>query len=122
MRGIVAAFTFVVIFSASSYLYADSWFIIKDSKGICKVIQAKEKTPKTVSGPYKTEADADKVKDKVCQEASKKSKWFIIQDVNDVCRVIEADDKTPKTIAGPFSSEEEAEKAKEKACVKKKKK
>ena len=64
---IVFALTAVFSFAAE-----DPWFIIKDKNGVCKVIQAKEKTPATIAGPYKTQANADKAKDKACTKADKK--------------------------------------------------
>ena len=59
--------TAVCVFAAE-----DPWFIIKDKNGVCKVIQAKEKTPATIAGPYKTQANADKAKDKACAKVDKK--------------------------------------------------
>jgi hypothetical protein len=115
MRFFIALSVLVVFAFASPCLAADKWFVIKDVNNVCKVIEAKEKTPKTIGGPYKTEAEAEKAKAKLCPS----SKWFIIKDKNDVCRVIEADDKTPKTIGGPYKTEAEADKAKEKLCPKK---
>jgi hypothetical protein len=112
MRFVIALSVLVVFAFASPCLAADKWFIIKDVNDVCKVIEAKEKTPKTIGGPYKTQDEAEKAKAKLCPS----SKWFIIKDKNDVCRVIEADDKTPKTIGGPYKTEAEAEKAKEKLC------
>jgi len=47
-------------------------FIIKDKNGVCKVIQAKEKTPATIAGPYKTKSNAEKAKDKACAKAEQK--------------------------------------------------
>ena len=64
---IVFALTAVFSFAAE-----DPWFIIKDKNGVCKVIQAKQKTPATIAGPYKTRANADKAKDKACAKADKK--------------------------------------------------
>jgi hypothetical protein len=115
MRSIVLFVMLAVFAFASTGLAADKWFVIKDVNDVCKVIEAKDKTPKTIGGPYKTEAEAEKAKAKLCPSA----KWFIIKDKNDVCRVIEAEDKTPKTIGGPYKSEAEADKAKEKLCPKK---
>jgi hypothetical protein len=112
MRFLVALSVLAVFLFTSPCLAADPWFIIKDVNDVCKVIEAKEKTPKTIGGPYKTQAEAEKAKDKLCP----KSAWFVIKDVNNVCKVIEAEDKTPKTIGGPYKTKEEAEKAKEKLC------
>jgi hypothetical protein len=42
------------------------WFVIKDKNGVCKVIEAKEKTPATIAGPFKTREEAEKRKAKDC--------------------------------------------------------
>ena len=61
--------TAVCVFAAE-----DPWFIIKDKNGVCKVIQAKEKTPATVAGPYETQKKADGAKGKECAKANKEDK------------------------------------------------
>jgi len=114
MRVLVALSILAVFVFTSPCLAADPWFIIKDANDVCKVIEAKEKTPKTIGGPYTTKEEAEKAKEKLCP----KSAWFVIKDANNVCKVIEAADKTPKTIGGPYKTKEEAEKAKEKLCKK----
>jgi hypothetical protein len=114
MRFLVALSVLAVFFCTSVCLAADPWFVIKDTNDVCKVIEAKEKTPKTIGGPYKTQAEAEKAKEKLCA----KTAWFVIKDVNNVCKVIEAEEKTPKTIGGPYKTKDEAEKAKEKLCKK----
>ena len=114
MRFLVALSVLVLFVFTSPCLAADPWFVIKDVNDVCRVIEAKDKTPKTIGGPYKTKEDAEKAKDKLCPTME----WYIIKDVNDVCRIIEAKDKTPKTIGGPYKTKEDAEKAKEKLCKK----
>jgi colicin import membrane protein len=52
----------------------DPWFIIKDKNGVCRVIQAKEKTPATIAGPYETQKKADEAKGKECATAEKEAK------------------------------------------------
>jgi hypothetical protein len=114
MRFVIALSVLVAFVFTSPCSAADPWFIIKDVNDVCKVIESKEKTPKTIGGPYKTKDEAEKAKEKLCP----KSAWFVIKDVNNVCKVIEAEDKTPKTIGGPYKTKDEAEKAKEKLCKK----
>jgi len=58
------AFTFSLATVTS--LYAASWVVIKDKKGVCKVIESKEKTPATIAGPFNTKKEAQKAKDKEC--------------------------------------------------------
>lgn len=44
----------------------EQWFVIKDSKGRCKVIKAKAATPKTIDGPFPTKEAAQKAKAEQC--------------------------------------------------------
>jgi hypothetical protein len=66
---LVAIFSLTAVFSFAAQ---EPWFIIMDKNGVCKVIQAKEKTPATIAGPYKTKSNAEKAKDKACAKAQKK--------------------------------------------------
>jgi TolA-binding protein len=43
------------------------WFVVKDKNGVCRVIEAKEKTPATIAGPFKTKEEAEKRKAKDCR-------------------------------------------------------
>ena len=64
---IIFVLTTVVAFAAG-----DSYVVIKDKNGICKVIKAKEKTPATIAGPFKTKEEAKTAKEKECPKASSK--------------------------------------------------
>ncbi len=67
----------VLVFSLVSVLAlaaGDKWVVIKDKKGVCKVIKVKGKTPKTVAGPFDTEAQAKQAKAKMCPEKEKPAK------------------------------------------------
>jgi len=66
---LIAIFSLTAVFSFAA---EDPWFIIKDKNGVCKVIQAKDKTPATIAGPYKTKNNAEKAKDKACAKEDKK--------------------------------------------------
>ncbi len=66
---LVAIFASTAVFSFAA---EEPWFIIMDKNGVCKVIQAKEKTPATIAGPYKTKDNAEKAKDKACEKAKQK--------------------------------------------------
>lgn len=66
---LVAIFALTAVFSFAA---EEPWFIIKDKNGVCKVIQAKEKTPTTIAGPYKTHDNAEKAKDKACAKAGQR--------------------------------------------------
>ena len=62
---VIFVLTTVVAFSAD-----ESYVVIKDKNGVCKVIKAQEKTPKTIAGPFKTKAEAEKAKEKECPKKS----------------------------------------------------
>ena len=49
---------------------ADSYVIIKDKNGACKVIMSDHKTPKTIAGPFKKKEEAEKAKAADCEKAS----------------------------------------------------
>jgi hypothetical protein len=59
----IFAFTAAFAFAAAG----DPWFVIKDKAGTCKVIQAKDKTPATIAGPFKDRLEAKQAKGKVCK-------------------------------------------------------
>ena len=69
---LVVLVTIFFLTAVFSFAAEDPWFIIKDKNGVCKVIQAKEKTPATIAGPYKTKDNAEKAKDKACAKAEQK--------------------------------------------------
>ena len=56
------------------------WYIVKSKDGVCRVIEADDKTPQTIGGPYKNEKNARAAKSEVCatrdlpSEKKKKSK------------------------------------------------
>jgi hypothetical protein len=71
-RFIVAIMVAVFSLTAAFAFAADPWFIIKDKNGVCKIIEAKDKTPASIAGPFKTKAEAEKAKAKACAGAEKK--------------------------------------------------
>jgi hypothetical protein len=52
---------------------AKQWWVIKDKKGVCKVIQAKDKTPAYLAGPFPTKEAAAKAKEEKCPKPAKKA-------------------------------------------------
>ena len=58
--------------TVTSVYAASSWVVIKDKNGVCKVLEAKEKTPATIDGggPFKTKKEAEKAKDKLCPKGA----------------------------------------------------
>lgn len=68
---VVVAFS---LMSALALAAAKQWVVIKDAKGVCKVIQAKGKTAKTIAGPFATKEEAQKAKAAKCPKAEKSKK------------------------------------------------
>jgi hypothetical protein len=62
---VIFVLTTVIAFAAG-----DSYVVIKDKNGNCKIIRAQEKTPKTIAGPFKTKEEAVKAKEKECTKTS----------------------------------------------------
>ncbi|MFH0958404.1 MAG: hypothetical protein V1897_06840 [Pseudomonadota bacterium] len=61
-----------VLTTVAAFAAGDSYVVIKDKKGVCKIIKAQEKTPKTIAGPFKTKEEAQKAKEKECAKPSSK--------------------------------------------------
>lgn len=45
------------------------YVVIRNQKGVCKVIESKGKTPATIAGPFKTREAAEEAKERKCPEA-----------------------------------------------------
>ncbi len=69
LLGFFIALIFVLT-TVAAFAAGDSYVVIKDKNGVCRVIQAKEKTPATIAGPFKTKEEAVKAKEKECPKAS----------------------------------------------------
>jgi hypothetical protein len=63
--GVVLVLVFSLM-TALAFAAGASWVVIKDNNGVCKVIEATEKTLATIAGPFKTKDEAEKAKDKEC--------------------------------------------------------
>ena len=68
---VMLAFTVV---SVSAFAADKKYFVIKDTKGVCKVIQAKEKTPASISGPFDKKQNAEKSKNDLCPKRTRSQK------------------------------------------------
>jgi len=69
------AFALSVTFAFAAEKKASQWFVVQDSKGVCKVIQSsKDKTPKSIAGPFATKEGAAKAKAEKCPPKDKKKK------------------------------------------------
>lgn len=70
VRRLVGLFIAVIFFMTTVVALAtgDSYVVIKDNEGVCKVIKAPEKkpTPNTIAGPFDTREDAEKAKERMC--------------------------------------------------------
>ena len=73
MKKLTVMLVVVAFCLTSSVVFAKAYkfYIVKDKKGVCKVIEADKKTPKTVAGPYKTRANAEKAKAEKCPAKKK---------------------------------------------------
>jgi hypothetical protein len=60
LLAVVFALTVTVLTASANYV------VIKGKNGVCKVIEAKDKTPKTIAGPFKTKDEAENAKAKEC--------------------------------------------------------
>ena len=65
-KPVVVLLAVAVALAISASLASASYVVIKDKNGVCKVIEAKEKTPATIAGPFKTKEEAEKAKAKEC--------------------------------------------------------
>ena len=63
------AFTFV---SVSAYAAEKKYFVVKDAKGVCSVRHLKEKSAKSIAGPFDKKEDAEKSKKELCPKKDKK--------------------------------------------------
>ena len=73
MKKLTAILLAVAFCLTASVVLAKSYkfYIVKDKAGVCKVIEAEKKTPKTLAGPYKTRENAEKAKATKCPTKKK---------------------------------------------------
>lgn len=50
---------------------ADKYVVVKDKNGVCRVMRATGKTPKTIAGPFDTKAEAVSAKERNCPKKGK---------------------------------------------------
>jgi len=67
--GVVLAVVFSLT-AVFAFAAGGNWVVIKDKNGVCKVIEAKDKTPATIAGPFKSKEDAEKAKAKECPKGT----------------------------------------------------
>ncbi len=103
-----------VLTTVAAFAAVDSYFVIKDKNGVCKVIEAKDKTPTTMAGPFKTKEEAEKAREKACpQSAYEKLKNKAAEELEKA----KSEAEKLKEKAGPSieKAKDAAEKLKEKA-------
>lgn len=67
--GVVLALVFSLT-AALAFAAGESWVVIKDKNGVCKIIKSDHKTPKTIAGPFKSKEDAEKAEAKECPKGA----------------------------------------------------
>jgi hypothetical protein len=75
VRRLIGFFTVIIFVLTTIVAFAagNSYFVIKDGNGVCKVIKAQEKTSATtIAGPFKTKAEAQNAMGKECPKVSSK--------------------------------------------------
>jgi hypothetical protein len=74
VRRLIGFFTAIIFVLTTIVAFAagDSYFVIKDGNGVCKVIKAQEKTSATIAGPFKTQVEAQNAMGKECPKISSK--------------------------------------------------
>ena len=76
---IVAVVIAILWLSGTVAMAADiKFFITKGKNGICRVIKAVEKTPKTIAGPFDSKETAQAEKLKLCGDTSGKDKANLV--------------------------------------------
>jgi hypothetical protein len=103
---LVVAFSLTI---AVVHAAAASYVVIKDKNGVCRILEAVEKTPKTIAGPFKTREEAEKAKERECPKAGEPTKKAT--DLMDKAKE-KAKDKVDKT---KVELKQKADKAKEEA-------
>ena len=75
VRRLIGFFTAIIFVLTTIVAFAagDSYFVIKDGNGVCKVIKAQEKTSATIAGPFNTQVEAQNAMGQECPKVSSKS-------------------------------------------------
>ena len=69
----VAVLLVFTLVSVSAFAAEKKYYVIKDVKGICKVVHLKEKSAKSIGGPFDKKDDAEKAKKELCPKKEKKN-------------------------------------------------
>jgi|GEM_PF-1015733 len=65
---------FALTCTLTAFAAEKQWCVTKDKRGVCKVIQCKDKTPTTIAGPFPTKDAATKAKVEKCPKPEKPEK------------------------------------------------
>ena len=68
--GIFFLSVILVLVAAAGGPTKDGYVVIRDKKGVCRIIKSRTKTPSTIAGPFRTKEIAKKVMKKVSLDAS----------------------------------------------------
>jgi hypothetical protein len=69
LKGFLIA-VILVLGISTAFAAGNSYVVIKDKNGVCRVIKASKKTPSTIAGPFKTKEEAKRAKEKESLKAS----------------------------------------------------
>ncbi|HMK34776.1 MAG TPA: hypothetical protein VK463_06900 [Desulfomonilaceae bacterium] len=76
IKRLMALFTVAIFCLTSSLALAAgrNWFVIKNKRGVCKVVKTKSEPSAAIAGPFETKKEAQRVKEKECGTAAKQRK------------------------------------------------
>ncbi len=60
----------LILATGTAFRVGNSYVLIKDKNGVCRVIKASKKTPSTIAGPFKSKEVAERAKEKERPKAS----------------------------------------------------
>ncbi len=69
LKGFLIAVS-LILATGTAFRAGNGYVVIKDKKGVCRVIKASKKTPSTIAGPFNTQEEAKRAKEKEHPKAS----------------------------------------------------
>ncbi|MDR3558346.1 MAG: hypothetical protein P4L61_02330 [Candidatus Pacebacteria bacterium] len=72
LKGFLIAVS-LILATGTAFRVGNGYVVIKDKKGVCRVIKASKKTPSTIAGPFNTQEEAKRAKEKERPNASAQS-------------------------------------------------
>ncbi|MFH0960982.1 MAG: hypothetical protein V1897_20045 [Pseudomonadota bacterium] len=74
LKGFLIA-AILILTTGNALVSGNSWVVIKDKKGVYRVIKAGKTTPSTIAGPFKSKEAAKRAKEKELRKASPLRSW-----------------------------------------------